>query len=317
RARGLCDRGIVESGGLGFHAAETAEGFVDDARPSEANASGEVAARLLIAEGTVLDRTAAKAKLATMSPEETATWLRGRPAVDVLRAYPPGPSGELIDMPMVLRDGVVLPAGDPLDALGRTDAHAHVPVIVGTTRDENKLFMSNDPALVRRWFGIVPRLRDPAAYQVTAEYLASTWKVTGADEPAAALSASQHEPVYVYRFDWDEEPTILGAALPQMLGAAHAFEIPFVFGHWDLGREGSVIFTPTNAPGREALSKQLMGYWAAFARSGDPGRGSDGTQPAWRPWIETPSFMVLDTPADGGVRASSDGVTRASVIAAV
>src|SRR5262249_8223242 len=83
-ARGLFHRGIVESGGLGFHAAETAEGFVDDARPSEANASGEVAARLLIAEGTVLDRTAAKAKLATMSPKETATWLRGRPAVDVL-----------------------------------------------------------------------------------------------------------------------------------------------------------------------------------------------------------------------------------------
>jgi para-nitrobenzyl esterase len=63
---------------------------------------------------------------------------------------------------------VVLPAEDPLVALGRRGAHADVPVIVGTKRDENKLFMFNDPALVRRWFGIVPRLRDPVSYQVDA-----------------------------------------------------------------------------------------------------------------------------------------------------
>ena len=72
---------------------------------------------------------------------------------------------------------------------------------------------------------MIPRLRDAATYQLDAEYLARLWKATGADEPAAALSASQREPVFVYRFDWDEEPTILGTDLPQMLGAAHGFEI--------------------------------------------------------------------------------------------
>src|SRR5262249_6412711 len=148
------------------------------------------------------------------------------------RAFPPVPSGELIDLPVLFRDGAVLPAGDPLEALGRDDGHAHVPVMVGTNRDENKLFMFADPARVRRWFWIVPRLRDPDAYQVDAESLARMWQVTGAAEPAAALSRSQREPVFVYRFDWDEEPTLLGTDLSQMLGAAHAFEIPFVFGHF-------------------------------------------------------------------------------------
>ena len=63
------------------------------------------------------------------------------------------------------------------------------------------------------------------------------WKATGADMPAAALRGTQPD-VYVYRFDWDEEPTLLGADLGEMLGAAHGFEIPFVFGHFDLGQRG-------------------------------------------------------------------------------
>jgi para-nitrobenzyl esterase len=170
---------------------------------------------------------------------------------------------------------------------------------------------------VRRWFWIVPRLRDPDAYQVDAEYLARMWQVTGAAEPAAALSRSQREPVFVYRFDWDEEPTLLGTDLSQMLGAAHAFEVPFVFGHFDLGRQGNLIFTEANRPGREALSAQMMGYWAAFARSGDPGRGTSGAEPAWTPWSAPASFLVLDTPAGGGVRESTEGASRDSVIAAV
>jgi para-nitrobenzyl esterase len=170
---------------------------------------------------------------------------------------------------------------------------------------------------VRRWLGIIPRLRDPVGYQLEAEYLARMWQATGADEPAAALSASQQAPVFAYRFDWDEEPTILGADFSQMLGAAHGFEIPFVFGHFDLGHEGNRLFTAANAQGREALSAQMMGYWAQFARTGDPGQGTDGTQPPWPRWTDGPRFLVLDTPAGGGPHASSDAASPASVVAAV
>jgi Carboxylesterase family len=99
--------------------------------------------------------------------------------------------------------------------------------------------------------------------------------------------------------------------------AAHGFEIPFIFGHFDLGRQGDRIFTAGNAPGRETLSAQMMGYWAQFARTGDPGQGTDGTQPLWPRRDGTPRYLVLDTPAGGGVRTSTDGVTSASVVAAV
>ncbi len=316
-ARGLFHRAIAQSGGLDFDPPTTAEWFTDDAQPGKPNSSAEAVARLLVAQGAAPDRAAAKAKLAGMPADAVARMLRDTPAEDLLRAYPPDPNSELIDLPQLFADGVALPAGDTLAALRRGNAHQHVPVMLGTTRDENKLFMSGDPALVRRWFGIFPRVRDPAAYDLLAEYHARMWKARGADEPAAALAAAQREPVFVYRFDWDEEPTILGADLAQMLGAAHAFEIPFIFGHWDLGRQANVIFTDENAPGREALSAQMMSYWAEFARSGEPARGGDGTLPGWPAWEETPQFMVLDTQAGGGLRMSSDGVTTAGVLAAV
>jgi para-nitrobenzyl esterase len=316
-ARGLFHRAIVQSGGVELDAPATAEGFVDDPVPSEPHASGEALVHLLMADGTASDRAAAKAKLAAMPPEEVARYLRARPAIDVLRAFPPDYNSELIDMPQVFADGVVLPSDGVLAAFRRDNGHQHVPVMLGTTRDENKLFMFGDPALVRWWFGIVPRLRDPARYQILAEYHARMWKATGADEPAQELSASQREPVFVYRFDWDEEPTLLGADFSQMLGAAHFFDVPFVFGHFDLSRDGNRLFTDDNKAGREALSAQMMGYWAQFARTGDPGRGRDGSDPAWLPWRDGPRYLVLDTPAGGGSRLSTEGVTRESVIAAV
>ena len=316
-ARGLFHRAIVESGVVGSDQPAIAEGFVDDPVPSKSNAAGEALIRLLMAGGSASDRAAAKAKLAAMSPQDIAHYLRAQSAVDILRAYPPDHNSELINLPQMFADGAVLPSGGILDALGSGDAHQHVPIMIGTNRDENKLFMFGDPEQVRWWFGIVPRLRDPADYQIAAEYLARWWKATGADEPAQALSASQHEPVFVYRFDWDEEPTILGSDFSQMLGAAHAFEVPFAFGHWDLGRDGNRLFTEDNRAGRDALSEQMMGYWAQFARTGDPGRGTDGKSPAWLPWQDGPRYMVLDTPAGGGSRLSTEGDIRESLIAAV
>src|SRR5262249_61358642 len=89
------------------------------------------------------------------------------------------------------------------------------------------------------------------------------------------------------------------------------------FGHWDLGRDGTRVFPEGNRPGREALWEQMMGYWAQFARTGDPGRGTDGKSPAWLPWQDGPRYMVLDTPAGGGSRLSSEGETRESLIAAI
>ncbi len=77
------------------------------------------------------------------------------------------------------------------------------------------------------------------------------------------------------------------------------------------------MFTGANLQGRETLSGQMMAWWAQFARTGDPGRGRDGALTEWARWGEAPRFLVLDTPAGGGPRLSSEGMTRAGVIAAI
>jgi para-nitrobenzyl esterase len=319
QARGLFARAIVQSGSVRTTPSAWAENFEDDVEPGDGNSSNEMIVRALIADGRAQDRAAAKRVLAQMSMAEVATYLRGRSAVDVLRSYPPNRGAGMIRMPLVFADGTVLQATTP--SFASTQTYNRVPVMVGTNRDENKLFMVTDPEYVRRILWIFPRLRDERMYQLTAEYLAKMWKAIGVDEPATAMRAAQGASVYAYRFDWDEEPTILGADLSVMAGAAHVFEIPFVFGHFDLGRLGNLMFTTENEPGRLTLSKQMMSYWAEFAYRGAPSRGRGGELPEWTAWDNdvptSPKFMVLDTAAGGGLRMSNETVTAAGVIAAI
>ena len=318
-ASGLFQRAIVQSGGTALDSIAEAEHFRDDAEPGHSRSSNEVLARLLVADGKTVDRAAARVQIASLSAAEIASTLRSKTPAQLFAAYERDAHEGLLDMPRVFADGVVLPTRDPLEQLARPGGWNRVPVIIGTNRDENKLFQFMDPVFVKRWFGVVPQVREPDLYLATADAQSAMWKATGADGPAAAMWSTQPN-VFVYRFDWDEEPSLLGIDLGTYLGAAHGFEIPFVFGHWDLGKQGSVIFSDANRPGREALAEPMMSYWANLAWKGDPGRGRGGDLPAWSAWDDRPGahkYVILDTPNGGGVRMGSDPVTPESVIAAV
>jgi para-nitrobenzyl esterase len=311
-ARGLFHRAMVQSGGTRSNTVAEAENYRDDAEPGHGNSSREVALRLL-APGA--DRGAARRQVAELSGAELARRLRELPAYDVLRAYDPGGIG-LLDLPQVFRDGAVLPAEDFALRFAAPGGVAPVPLVLGTNRDENKLFLFLDPEYVQRFFRILPRVRDRERFFLTAEYQSRSWKAAGADELAMALTAQGRRDVFVYRWDWDEEPKILWADLSQLLGASHGFEIPFVFGHWQLGRQGRFLFSDENLPGREALSAVMRSYWAQFARSGDPARGSRGELPLWSAWDpEGDRFVVLDTESGGGVRMARDVVTHDMLLA--
>jgi para-nitrobenzyl esterase len=320
-ARGLFHRAIAQSGNTELSSVAEAQHFADDSEPGHRASSNEVILKLLMRDGKAEDRSAAKAALGAMTEDEIGRYLRGKRPAEILEVYGSERGEGLIDMPKVFAEGFVLPREDPLERFGRRDGYNRVPVILGTNRDEDKLFMLNDPRWVRWILWILPRLRDEARYQVTAEYRSAMWKATGADQPAAVLRRTQGPSVFVYRFDWDEEPSMLGADLSVLLGAAHAFEIPFVFGHWNLGDEGNRIFTEENLPGRRALSERMMSYWAEFAYTGDPGRGRRDDLSVWSSWDpsspDAPKFMVFDTEADGGLRMASEAVSEASILARV
>jgi para-nitrobenzyl esterase len=318
-ASGLFHRAIVQSGGTDTETLAAAENFADAAEPGSINSSNEVLARLLVREGKASDAASARQALASMPAAEVAGFLRGLTPEQLLAGYQREGEEGMFEMPQGVADGVVLRAGDPLSLLARPDGWNRVPVIAGTTRDEYKLFMFMDPLYVRWWLGLLPRVRKPDLFLAMAEARSAFWKATGADGPAAAIWKTQPK-VFVYRFDWDEEPSLLGVDVGRYVGAAHGFEIPFVFGHWDLGGPGNVIYGADDRAGREALSAGMMSYWASFARSGDPGRGARGELPVWSAWDGRPQghkFMILDTEAGGGLRMGSEPVTVASVLASV
>ena len=256
--------------------------------------------------------------LSEMKSTEVASYLRNKPAEALLSVYSSDLAEGLIELPLTFRDGEVIPVEDARERFSNADTWNVVPVIAGTNRDEQKLFMYGDPKWVRQWLGFLPRLRDEEGFNLESRYRSLMWKATGADEPVAAMRLSS-DAVWSYRFDWSEEPSVLGADLSVMLGAAHGFEIPFVFGHFNLGEAGNIIFTEDNLAGREELSRAMMSYWVQFAATGDPGRGRDGSLPLWSAWNSEENatkFIILETTAGGGLRMSPGSVTQASVLAA-
>jgi para-nitrobenzyl esterase len=316
RAAGLFHRAIVQSGGAQTVDIAEAEGYADDPSPGHRHSSREIVLDLTRDEHPALDRAAARARLEATPSGELASWLRGLPATTILEAYGDQKQAGMIDLPRLIRDGAVLPEGEALARFGARGGWNAVPTVLGTNRDEVKLFLSFAPAYVRRW-AILPYLRDRARYERDARYSSEGWKASGADELADAMSGSGAS-AFVYRFDWDEEPRILWSDFSVILGAAHGLEISFVFGHFQLGRFARVLFTDDNEPGRLALGEQMRRYWLAFARSGDPDRGVGGDLPDWQAWRDAPDgagqFLVLDTAADGGLRMSRETVRTPALV---
>ncbi len=299
KSEGLFHRAIAQSGTPRLLPPDAGE--FPEAGAARGNTSSEIVRHLLDKDA---QRPAA----------QVAAMLRAKPAYDVLRAYAEQET-DIIEMPRLFADGVVLPEGDAKSAFA-AGLHQRVPVILGSNRDESKLFQVADRELVTWMLGMPFFSKDPVHYDRVAEYSSKWWKLAGVDEPARVLHP--HGPVWAYRFDWDEEPSFLWWDFPHLLGAAHALEIPFVFGNFDLGRLNRALWDDDTRESREQLSRQMRSYWSAFAWRGDPGRGRDGELPEWTPWDESrptaDRFLLFDSEADGGLRMSADALTHALIL---
>ena len=319
RASGLFHRAISQSGGTGFASVANAENFTDDAEPGAHWSSNEVLLKLLIKDGRAADRAAAKTVAAAMDNAAIAAYLRGKSTWELYDIYlSEGDTFLGPQNPATIQDGEVIRTGDPLVLLADSQLHNAVPTMLGTNREEPKLFMVNDPSTVTHLFGLPLWAKDPASYDREARFGAMSWKRGGADEPAHALTSGRPGSTWVYRWDWDEEGKRLGFIdVSQLIGAAHGLEIPFVFGHWELGQSTGTLFDEKNEQGRVALSEAMMAYWGRMAYDGDPGTGG-GDLPQWQPWSNDPGgprTFVLDTEAGGGIRMTDIEVTRESLIA--
>lgn len=305
-AEGLFHRAISQSGILMTSTLASADG--DAAHAINPNSSRALLERLVLADGQAASASAAAELLAGWDSQAVMDYLRSKGPGELLEQV----QGQFMGMfpaAQLLRDGVVIPDAEPLDALA-SGAFNRVPIIAGTNRDEIKLMMMRDPDFTQPLFGVLPRVKDTALYDRVTGYGSDMWKVVGADEPAAAILAAGHEDIFVYRFDWDEPGGSFLIDLDTLLGAAHGLEIPFVFSDLD-GEMTFMPFAVINDGNRDTaapLAQAMSSYWGRFARDGEPG----GT-PAWQPWASDGAFMVFDVPGEGGIRMARGVIERNQV----
>jgi para-nitrobenzyl esterase len=186
----------------------------------------------------------------------------------------------MIFLPCVDHD--VIPE-QPLEVVRRGE-HPEIPLLVGVTLDEWKLFRLVDPgprglreeALIERFDEVLPD------HFQTAPDPAEVWSAFQTARvmhlPAVRLAEAQAEAggsVHSYLFTWQPP------ALRRVLGACHALDIPFIFGsvRHPLARP----FTGLTASASR-LSRKMQAAWIQFARGGPPGHAR---LPAWTAYDAT------------------------------
>jgi para-nitrobenzyl esterase len=269
---------------------------------------------LLIADGKATDTATAQAFVATQTNAQIADYMRSKSStalfttlltkVALLGLAGSGP----------IPDGTIVPS----DAIAAINAGNYVkgPILAGNTRDEGKLFPSflplvggtgnaripTDAALfanhfnykpdataqttIEQWISApyLPVNAPTTGFTARAEQLNTVFFLASRDNVLNALKAKQPE-VWYYRFDWDEQP----APWNDIYGAAHAFDLPFVFGNFEPSLFANIMNTAANRPGRLELSNAMMKSIAAFAKNGDPNDAALGV--AWPAW---PKKLVFD-----------------------
>ena len=280
-------------------------------------ADGEASAhavilKLLVNDGTAADADSAQKYLDTLSDAQIEAYLRSKSAAEFLKVYDTGYFG-MISFPYIFEDGTVIPKTG-FDSFANGNYPNKVPLIIGTNKEETKLFLFLDSTFVGK----------DELYQTVASYSSDLWKARGADEVARELSSHPDQPnVYVYQFLWgsggDTGTSVIPSPWGFRLGACHSLDIPFFFGNdiWN-SPLGLLVFTKENRPGREALSSAMMAYVAQFARTGNPNKAGAGLA-EWSPWSNAanePKCILFNVQGDMPYLAMSNVELTASGVKA-
>lgn len=308
-AKDLFHKAIVQSGTPDTTKLSLAENFADDKATSNdaglINSSNELFSAVLRKAYPAEDQATIRARLTSTPSDELMALFRSYTPTELMNVASEnlGREGEQ-ETADVLRDGYVLPKESTMSLFQDPSRYNSVPLMTGTNLDENKLFMFRNPDNVEMMFGVIPVIRDEKRYNRISKLVSDNWKAGAVDEPAIAITATE-QPVYAYRFEWDDFPPNLLADLSVLIGATHAFEISYVFGDFTGGTPTEIAEGRLNLERRRDLSLSMMDYWAEFAYSGKPGKGRSGTQPEWSEWSDAgDNLMILDESSSGGIRMS-------------
>ena len=206
----------------------------------------------------------------------TAACLRSLPVSTILH------NEDLTYFPNV--DDTVLP--QTVSSALASGQFSHVPVIMGTTHDEWRLFVGIDrviggPAVTAANYAqqISSTLNVPAS---EASVVAGEYPLSDYSSPSAALGAvgtdaifacptvtgqeelSKYVPVYAYEFNDENAPDRSLPSYGFPYGAAHTFELQYLFDLSNTPNQG-----PLSAP-QQQLAQDMTRSWTSFAKAGVP-----------------------------------------------
>jgi len=227
--------------------------------------------------------------------------LRSLTAEEFFKHYTERPSYE--NLTILTADGIVIPEIGLTKALSKKEYVYHVPTIAGSNKDEVKLWLASakyfvdlDYSFLGSIFG-VPKvvLNDKDAFNLFNSYRSRAWKIRGVDDPLRSLYISGNKDLYAYRYDWDDHRRFIIADFRELIGAAHATEIPLLTGNNKLVGDYGFLIYP-RGPSKRFTSKNMMKFWTNFAKYGEPGISSNGVEwKKYRGQENAPSnYMVLD-----------------------
>lgn len=277
-SNGLFDKAIVQSGS--YSAAESA---------------------LSVAEASGVDFAVA-AGCGDGSDAEQIACLRNKSVNEILAATPPG-----TQTPTLRPD--ILPM--TVNAALQSGNFAKVPVIMGTNTEEwsyffasrgeeNPITVDNYPETLALLGPLAPTvegvvaggmLYPPAAFdndyaKIMTAVLTDIIFACPASTQADRVAANSDAGLYVYEFADRNAPPIIPGPSWLTFGAAHAFEIQYLFGS-DAG------FGARASAEQVDLARTMTTAWADFARDGDP-RSSTLN---WNPYVSGTGEMVsFETP---------------------
>lgn len=310
-AAGLFDKAIALSGNV-----------ASSSKTSATNKANSVINALLIADGLASDKASADAYRTAQSDAWIKSYLMSKTGADLMRIQTdltggkwgtgvrvpePGLTTLLWNAVALIADGTVLPTTTPLTNVIKSGNFNKVPLLIGNTSEEGKLFSGafkvDD---FTRFNGMIDTYRKggysiltlanliddtivaPLTVDSYNQYIYNnpnhftpgpsiTTSLFVSLGTAALTSFYPQVPLYYYNFKWNKEP----APWNDVYGAWHTEDLPFIFGNFTLNLD-CFGWSAANQPGRLALANAMQKSVAAFIRTGDPNNSSLGV--TWNPW---------------------------------
>ena len=233
----------------------------------------------------------------------------------------------LVDVPNILPDGYVIPKEGLYKSFELKKMHDK-PIIFGSTRDEEKLFMVFDEYFTQRPLGFLSWIdsrfnfyikpKDLQYYDIYSKYMTESTILGATHLPSRYSSLQNASPVYAYRFDWDEEPDDWSF----LIGAGHAMELGFLFKTKSLTEEkktsiAQLLYDTEKMDTDLQLADEMGKYWVNFAYDDDPNMNPYVMNNKWLDWNSETNeerFLVLDTINDKGIVMYDANLSESSIL---